>query len=98
MKILVLVFFYFVMEADEARKYSKCEMIEELKKHGLKDYKGISIGHCKFFLLGIHNFLSVFRDHLHRYFLQYSPVPRMNFLELLNIFKCSTFWKQVPVT
>ncbi|XP_020653229.2 lysozyme C, milk isozyme [Pogona vitticeps] len=45
MKALVVVFFYFLMEADETRKYSKCELYEELTKHGLDGYTGIGVGH-----------------------------------------------------
>ncbi|KAF7243944.1 Lysozyme C, milk isozyme [Varanus komodoensis] len=42
---LVLAFLCLLSGANEARKYSKCEMYEELIRRGLENYHGIGIGH-----------------------------------------------------
>ncbi|XP_042307400.1 lysozyme C, milk isozyme-like [Sceloporus undulatus] len=45
MKALDLGFLYLLLEVNEAIKYTKCELYEELLKHGLDGYNGIGIGH-----------------------------------------------------
>ncbi|XP_063149056.1 lysozyme C, milk isozyme-like [Candoia aspera] len=45
MKALWFAFLCLFPEANEAKKYSKCELYEELKKYGLDGYSTIGIGH-----------------------------------------------------
>ncbi|KAH0628953.1 hypothetical protein JD844_010618 [Phrynosoma platyrhinos] len=70
MKVLDLGFLYLLLEVNEAIKYRKCELYDELMKHGLDGYDGIGIGH---FLTGPKR--KPFRDYCRH------PMPEIVFWE-----------------
>nr|XP_060615719.1 alpha-lactalbumin-like [Anolis sagrei ordinatus] len=45
MKALKFGFLYLLLEANEAIKYKKCELYDELMKNGLDGFEGLNLGH-----------------------------------------------------